>query len=209
MPRPHVSIPWLKSGLKTKKTAEKVSRPMKHDKYVNENMLCHVKLALMCGHVHQPTDVQSQRPVSLPLCKVNMSNSITIRKSILAGVKGRVRSYSIYIENLKLVGSVQRVSNLDQNVKFNHYKKTGSSGVKGRFRSNSIYIENLKLVGSVQRGSNPGQNVKFNHYWKTDSCRDQRSTPALPTHPLVSAIVKSACLCARVDGRNHSPVRGG
>ena len=30
-----------------------------------------------------------------------------------SGVKGRVRSYSIYIENLKLVGSVQRGSNPD------------------------------------------------------------------------------------------------
>ena len=36
-----------------------------------------------------------------------MSNSINIGKQILAGVKGRVRSNSIYIENLKLVGSVQ------------------------------------------------------------------------------------------------------
>ena len=67
-----------------------------------------------------------------------------------SGVKGRVRSNSIYIENLKLVGSVQRGTNPDQKVKFNHYKNTGSSGVKGRVRSNSIYIENLKLVGSVQ-----------------------------------------------------------
>ena len=64
---------------------------------------------------------------------------------------------------------MQRVSNPDQNVKFNHYKKTGSSGVKGRVRSYSIYIENLKLVGSVQRGSNPDQNVKFNQYKETDS----------------------------------------
>ena len=65
--------------------------------------------------------------------------------------------------------SVQRVSNSGQKVKFNHYKKTGSSGVKGRVRSYSIYIENLKLVGSVQRGLNPDQNVKFNHYKKTGS----------------------------------------
>ena len=86
------------------------------------------------------------------------------KKTGSSGVKGRVRSYSIYIENLKLVGSVQRSSNPDQNVKFNHYKKTGSSGVKGRVRSYSIYIENLKLVGSVQRGSNPDQNVKFIQY---------------------------------------------
>ena len=112
---------------------------MLHDKHVNENMskiLCHVRLTLMCGHVHTHTYVQSQTPVSLPLCKMNMSNSI-------------------YIENLKLVGSVQRGTNPDQKVKFNHYKNTGSSGVKGRVRSNSIYIENLKLVGSVQRVSNP------------------------------------------------------
>ena len=60
-------------------------------------------------------------------------------------------------------------SNSDQNVKFNQYKKTGSSGVKGRVRSNSITTENLKLVGSVQRSSNPDQNVKFNHYKKTGS----------------------------------------
>ena len=58
---------------------------------------------------------------------------------------------------------------LSIHVKFNHYKKTGSSGVKGRVRSYSIYIENLKLVGSVQRGSNPDQNVKFNQYKKTSS----------------------------------------
>ena len=76
-------------------------------------------------------DVQEARPVSLPLCKVNMSNSITIGKQILAGVKGRVRSvvqipYSIYIENLKLVCSVQRVSNSGQKVKFNHYREIDS-----------------------------------------------------------------------------------
>ena len=143
----------------------------------------------MCGHVHPHTYVPCQRPVSLPLCKVNMSNSITIRKLVLAGVKGRVRSISIYIENLKLVGSVQIVSNKNQNLKFNQYKKKYSSGVKGRVRSNSIYIRNLKLVGSVQRVSNPDQNVKFNLYWKTDSCRGQRSTRDLPTHPPVLAIV--------------------
>ena len=73
------------------------------------------------------------------------------KKAGSSGVKGRVRSYSIYIENLKLLGSVQRGSNPDQNVKFNQYKNAGSSGVKGRVRSYSIYIENLKLVGSVQR----------------------------------------------------------
>ena len=53
-----------------------------------------------------------------------MSNSINIGKQIVAGVKGRARSNSIYIENLKLVGSVQRGSNPDQNVKFNQYRKT-------------------------------------------------------------------------------------
>ena len=58
---------------------------------------------------------------------------------------------------------------LSEHVKFNHYKKSGSSGVKGRVRSNSIYIENLKLVGSVQRGSNPDQKVKFNHCKKSGS----------------------------------------
>ena len=58
--------------------------------------------------------------MSLPLCKVNMSNSITIRKSILAGFKGRVRLNSVNIENLKLVGSVQRLSNSGQKVIFNH-----------------------------------------------------------------------------------------
>ena len=64
---------------------------------------------------------------------------------------------------------MQRGSNPDQNVKFNYYKKTGSSGVKGQVRSYSIYIENLKLAGSEQRGSNPDQNVKFNHYKETGS----------------------------------------
>ena len=78
-------------------------------------------------------------------------------------------SNSITIENLKLVGSVQGVSNPDQKVKFNHYKETGSSGVKGRVRSYSITIENLKLVGSVQGVSNPDQNVKFNQYRKPGS----------------------------------------
>ena len=92
------------------------------------------------------------------------------------------------MENLKLVGSVQRGSNPDQNVKFNDYKKTGSSGVKGRVRSYSIYIENLKLVGSVQRVSNPDQKVNFNQY------------RALPTHPRVSAVVKPACLCGAWTG---------
>ena len=75
----------------------------------------------MCGHVHSLTCVPCQR-------------TITIGKQILAGVKGRVRSN--YIEDLKLVGSVQRGSNTDQNVKFNHCKKTGSSGVKGRLATN-------------------------------------------------------------------------
>ena len=109
----HVSIPWLKSGLKTKKNRpKKCHAPISHDKHVNENMSnmsCHVSLTLnvMCGHVHSLTYVPCQRTVSLPLRKVNMSNSITIGKQILAGVKGRVRSNSIYIENLKLVGSVQ------------------------------------------------------------------------------------------------------
>ena len=122
----HVSIPWLKSGLKTNKNRpKKCHAPISHDKHVNENisnMSCHVSLTLMCGHVHSPTYVPCQRPVSLLLCKVNMSNSITIGKQILAGVKGRVRSNLIYIE-------------------------------------------------------------------KQDSCRVQRSTRALPTHPRVSAIV--------------------
>ena len=71
------------------------------------------------------------------------------KKTGSSGVKGRVRSNSIYIENLKLVGSVQRVSNPGQKVKFNQYKKTGSSGVNGWVRSNSINIEILKSVGSV------------------------------------------------------------
>ena len=88
------------------------------------------------------------------------------KKSGSSGVKGRVRSNSINIENIKLVGSVQRGSNPDQNAKFNQYMKKYSSGVKGRVRSNSINIENIKLVGSVQRGSNPDQNAKFNQYMK-------------------------------------------
>ena len=94
-------------------------------------------------------------------------------------------SNSITIENLKLVGSVQRVSNSGQKVKFNHYKKTGSSGVKGRVRSNSITIVNLKLVGSVQRVSNSGKKVKFNHCKKTGSS----GVKGLHTHLRVSAIV--------------------
>ena len=71
---------------------------MSHDKHVNENMskiLCHVRLTLMCGHVHTHTYVQSQTPVSLPLCKMNMSNSITIRKLVLQGSKvgsGQIQS---------------------------------------------------------------------------------------------------------------------
>ena len=103
----HVSIPWLKSGLKTKKNRpKKCHAPISHNKHVNENMSCHVSLTLMCAHVHSLTYVPCQRTVSLLLCKVNMSNSITIGKQILAGVKGRVRSNSIYIENLKLVGNL-------------------------------------------------------------------------------------------------------
>ena len=168
--------------------------------------------------------------------QTKMSNSFTVGKQILAGVKGRVRSNSIYIENLKLVGSVQRVSNPDQKVKFNHYKETGSCGVKGRVRSFSFYIENLNLVGIVQRVSNPDQKVKFNHYKETGSSGVKgrvRSysfyienlklvgvkgrgracafyyVRAQPTHPWVPAKVEPACLCARVDGRNHYEVRGG
>ena len=129
--------------------------------------------------------------------QTKMSNSITIGKQILAAVKGRVRSNSIYIENLKLVGSVQRVSNPHQKVKFNHYKETGSCGVKGRVRSYSFYIEILKLVGSVQRVSNPDQKVKFNHYKETGSSGVKGRgracafyyVRAQPTHPRVPAIV--------------------
>ena len=65
-----------------------------------------------------------------------MSNSITIGKQVLAGVKGgvkgRVRSYSIYIENLKLVGSVQRSQT---QTKMSHSITIGKqilAGVKGR-----------------------------------------------------------------------------
>ena len=121
----------------------------------------------MCAHVnvHSPMSL-TNIPAYVLSIHVKFNH---YKKTGSSGVKGRVRSNSIYIENLKLVGSVQRVSNPDQNVKFNHYKKTGSSGVKGRVRSYSIYIENLKLVGSVQRVSNPDQNVKFNHYKKTGS----------------------------------------
>ena len=117
---------WLENK---KNRPKKCHAPISHDKHVNENMsnmLCHVSLTLMCGHVNSLTYVPCQRTVSLLLCKVNMSNSITIGKQILAGVKGRVRSNSIYIENLKLVGSVQRGSNQNQNVKFNQYRKTDS-----------------------------------------------------------------------------------
>ena len=81
-------------------------RPMSHDKHVNENMsnmLCHVTLTLMCGHVHSHTYVQSQRPVSLPLCKVNMSNSITIRKSILQGSRSGQVKFNLY-RNSKVGG---------------------------------------------------------------------------------------------------------
>ena len=82
---------------------KKCHAPFSHDQHVNKNMLCHVRLILMCGHVHPPTYVQSQRPVSLPLCKVSMSNSITIRKGILQGSKvgsGQVK----YIEKSKVGG---------------------------------------------------------------------------------------------------------
>ena len=108
-------------------------------------------MGFMCGHVHPPTHVPSQRPASLPLCKVNMSNSITIRKGILQGSKvgsGHIQSTGIQ-EKLKLVGSMQKSSNPDQKVEFNHYKKTYSSGVRGRVRSYSIYIRNTFFEASV------------------------------------------------------------
>ena len=109
----------------------------------------------MCAHVnvHPPMSL-TNIPVYVLSIHVKFNH---YKKTGSSGVKGRVRSNSINIENLKLVGSVQRLSNSSQKVKFNHYKKTGSSGVKGRVRLNSITIENLKLVGSVQRVSNSGQ----------------------------------------------------
>ena len=134
-------------------------------------MSCHVVTLetdpCVCHCQYSPTHVKDHNPCLWAKCQFSNSGQNVkfnhYKKTDSSGVKGRVRSYSIYIENLKLVGSVQRGSNPDQNVKFNHYRKPGSSGVKGRVRSYSIYIENLKLVGSVQRGSNPDQNVKFNH----------------------------------------------
>ena len=119
----------------------------------------------MCVHANiDPPMSKTRISASVQSVHVKLNH---YKKSNSSGVKGRVRTNSIYIENLKLVGSVQRLSNWGQKDKFNHYKKTGSSGVKGRVRSYSIYIENLKLVGSVQRVSNPDQKVKFNHYEKT------------------------------------------
>ena len=127
--------------------------PFSHDKHVNENM------SNMSRHVIIPwsksglktikwSEIWSETSATPPFHMISMST----------------KTCQTYIENLKLVGSVQRGSNPDQNVKFNQYKKAGSSGAKGRVRSNSIYIENLKLVGSVQRSSNPDQNVNFNQY---------------------------------------------
>ena len=90
----------------------------------------------MCAHVnvHPPMSL-TNIPVYVLSIHVNFNH---YKKTGSSGVKGRVRSHSIYIKNLKLVGSVQRVSNPDQNVKFNHYKKTGSSGVKRRVGSGHI-----------------------------------------------------------------------
>ena len=135
-------------------------------------MSCHVVTLetdpCVCHCQYSPTHVKDHNPCLCAKCQFsNPDQNVKFnqyKKTGSSGVKGRVRSNSITIENLKLVGSVQRASNPDQNVKFNHYKNAGSSGVKGRVRSYSIYIGNLKLVGSVQRGSNPDQNVKFNHY---------------------------------------------
>ena len=140
-----------------------------HDISKYHAMLPCQRLTLMCAHVniHPPMSL-TNIPAYVLSIHVKFNH---YKKTGSSGVKGRVRSYSIYIQNLKLVGSVQRVSNPDQNVKFHHNKKADSSGVKGRVRSYSIYIENLKLVGSVQRGSNPDQKVNFNQY------------RALPTHP--------------------------
>ena len=56
--------------------------------------------------------------------------------------------------NLKLEGSVQRVSKSRQKVKFNHYKKTDSCRVKGWVRSYSIYIRKSKA------GSESGKSLK-------------------------------------------------
>ena len=77
----------------------------------------------MCAHVnvHPPMSL-TNIPAYVLGIHVRFNHYM---KTGSSGVKGRVRSYSIYIENLKLVGIVQRVSS----------KETDSCGVKGRVRS--------------------------------------------------------------------------
>ena len=115
--------------LENKKNCLKMCHaPFSHDKHVNENM------SNMSRHVIIPwsksglktikwSEIWSETSATPPFHMISMST----------------KTCQTYIENLKLVGSVQRGSNPDQNVKFNHYKKAGSSGVKGRVRSYSIY----------------------------------------------------------------------
>ena len=81
----------------------------------------------MCAHVnvHPPMSLTNIPAYVLSVQRVSNSGQKVkfnhYKETGSSGVKGRVRSYSIYIENLKLVGSVQRSSNPDQKVKFNHY----------------------------------------------------------------------------------------
>ena len=143
----HVIIQWAKSSLKIKKSGLKNFHTPFHmismsTKTCHDMSKCHAILScqiltLMCAHVnvHPPMSL-TNIPVYVLSIHVKFNH---YKKTGSSGVKGRVRSYSIYIENLNLVRSVQRVSNPDQKDKFNHYKKTGSSGVKGRGPACAFY----------------------------------------------------------------------
>ena len=130
----HVIIQWAKSSLKTKKSGLKncltpfhmisMSTKTCHDMSKCHAMLSCQRLTLVCAHVNvHPPMSKTRIPASVLSMHVKFNH---YKKTGFSGVKGRVGSYSIYKENLKLVRSVQRVSNPDQNVKFNQYKKAGS-----------------------------------------------------------------------------------
>ena len=145
IPTTHLSSTYMsvssKFGSKTLKSDQaKCHAPFSSREHVGSdmsNMSCHDVMSrhfVMSCHVvtletdpcvchcqYSPTHVKDQNPCLCAKCQFSNSGQNVkfnhYKNAGSSGVKGRVRSNSIYIENLKLVGSVQRGSNPEQNVK--------------------------------------------------------------------------------------------
>ena len=166
---PPTSVTYMsvssKSGSKTPKSDQaKCHAPFSARKHVGSimsNMSFHDVMSrhdVMSCHVVTSCHVTS--------CHVNENMSNMTRHVIIQWSKSSLKikikvatppfhMISMSTKTCHDMSKCHAMLSCQRHVRFNHYKKTGSSGVKGRVRSYSIYIENLKLVGSVQRGSNP------------------------------------------------------